>query len=135
VGNLSLEGDNPHIRIIGKGSKERVISITDLSVQHLNVYLNNYSKGGPQTEFLFYTVIKGKAAKMSESNAERILRKYAAKAKETCPKRFKFTITVAGYVDFAVIADNGLMIVTIARITAVVAFYRMLLQVLNVTRY
>ena len=86
VGNLSLEGDNPHIRIIGKGSKERVISITDLSVQHLNVYLNNYSKDDPQTEFLFYTVIKGKAAKMSESNAERILRQYAAKAKETYPK-------------------------------------------------
>ena len=86
VDNLSLEGDNPHIRIVGKGSKERVVPITDLSVQHLNVYLNNYNKGDFKTEFLFYTVIKGKAVKMSGSNAERILRQYAAKAKETCPK-------------------------------------------------
>lgn len=86
VDDSCLSEQNPYIRVMGKGSKERVIAIHVKTAQHIQQYLEVYrSKDNPNTDLLFYTIIKGKAGKMSEGNVERFLQQYADKARESCP--------------------------------------------------
>jgi len=71
---------------MGKGSKERVVAINTKTVKHIKQYLDFYrSKDNPDTNLLFYTIIKGRAGKMSEGNVERLIQQYADKAREICP--------------------------------------------------
>ncbi len=86
VNDICLNENNPYIRIMGKGSKERVVAINAKTVKHLNQYLDVYrSKDNPDTNLLFYTIIKGRAGKMSEGNVERFIQQYADKARKSCP--------------------------------------------------
>lgn len=86
VNDICLNEGNPYIRVMGKGSKERVVPINLKTVKHVKQYLDVYcSRDNPDTPLLFYTIIKGKAGKMSEGNVERFIQEYANKAKESCP--------------------------------------------------
>lgn len=86
VNDICLNPQNPYIRIMGKGSKERVVAINAKTSKHIRQYLDIYrSKDNPDINLLFYTIIKGKAGKMSEGNVERFIQQYADKAKEFCP--------------------------------------------------
>jgi site-specific recombinase XerD len=85
IGNVNIDSNNSHIRVLGKGSKERVVSISENTVEHISNYLNLFrNKDDYDTDLLFYTVIKGKADKMSERNVERLMQQYADKAREHC---------------------------------------------------
>lgn len=42
--DLSLQPDNPYIRISGKGNKERIVAITPKTAEHLMQYLSIYHK-------------------------------------------------------------------------------------------
>ena len=71
---------------MGKGSKERVVAINVKTVKHVKQYLDVYrSRDNPDTNLLFYTIIKGRAGKISEGNVERFIQQYAEKAREFCP--------------------------------------------------
>ena len=84
--DICLDSEAPSIHVIGKGQKERVIALTERSCRHLQQYLSVYhSKDSPNTDFLFYTVIKGNAAKMSAANVERFLKKYAQQVRDIYP--------------------------------------------------
>jgi len=86
VSDIALDGENPYIRVIGKGSKERIIPITTETAAHLSHYISVYhTKDRPQTNLLFYTVIKNVVGMMSEGNVERFVREYARKAQSSCP--------------------------------------------------
>lgn len=86
VNDICLNEENPYIRVMGKGSKERVVAINVKTVRHVKQYLDVYrSKDNPDTNLLFYTIIKGRAGKMSEGNVERFIQQYADKARESCP--------------------------------------------------
>jgi integrase/recombinase XerD len=86
VNDICLDENNPYIRIMGKGSKERVVAINTRTVKHIKQYLDVYRlKDNPDTDLLFYTVIKGRPGKMSEGNVERFIQQYADKARESCP--------------------------------------------------
>ena len=91
IGDISLESEAPYIRILGKGGKERIVSLSDLTVAHIKRYIaliRNFDM--PDTDLLFYTVIRGKAGMMSEGNVERFIQQYADSARESCsdiPKR------------------------------------------------
>lgn len=86
VCDACLDELNPYIRVMGKGSKERVVAINLKTGKHVKQYLDVYrSKDNPDTNLLFYTIIKGKAGKMSEGNVERFIQQYADKAREFCP--------------------------------------------------
>jgi len=86
VNDICLDEKNPYIRIMGKGSKERVVATRTRTIRHIRQYLDIYrSKDNPDTNFLFYTIIKGRAGKMSEGNVERFIQQYADKARKSCP--------------------------------------------------
>ncbi len=85
VNNVNMGEDNPYIRVMGKGRKERIVAINFKTVKHIKQYLDYFrAKDNPDTNLLFYTIIKGKAGKMSEGNVERFLQQYADKARESC---------------------------------------------------
>jgi site-specific recombinase XerD len=44
IGNVYLEGENSHIRVFRKGSKERVVSISQTEAYHINRYIDSYLK-------------------------------------------------------------------------------------------
>ena len=84
--DVFLTSAAPCIRVVGKGQKERVIAITERTAGHLKQYLSVYHvKGVEDTDFLFYTVIKGQCGKMSEANVERFLKKYAEQVRKEYP--------------------------------------------------
>jgi integrase/recombinase XerD len=85
VSDVALEGENPYIRVTGKGSKERIAPITKKTALHLSQYISVYHRRErPETNLLFYTVIKGVTATMSEGNVERLVREYARTAQSSC---------------------------------------------------
>ena len=78
-----MDSEAPFIHVLGKGQKERVIALTERTCRHLQQYLSIYHpKGGPNTEFLFYTIIKGSISRMSAANVERFLKKYAQQVRD-----------------------------------------------------
>lgn len=76
LSDVNLLKSTPYLRIHGKGDKERIVSVSDNTVENLRHYINHYH-GTPVTEFLFYTVIHGQANPMSSGNIERLVNKYA----------------------------------------------------------
>ena len=85
--DVCLDENCPYIRVLGKGSRERVIAITEQTRGHLLQYLKIYhTEKRPATDLLFYSVIKGRADKMSEGNVERFLRQYARQVRYVCPE-------------------------------------------------
>ena len=75
--SLKLNETIPYIRVHGKGDKERIVSITDKTAEHLKRYLCRFHSEMDSKCPLFYTVIKGNLSAMSTGNVERILNKYA----------------------------------------------------------
>ena len=59
VSDVAIDGENPYIRVSGKGSKERIVPISAKTTAHLAHYVSVYhTKDRPQTDLLFYTVTK-----------------------------------------------------------------------------
>jgi len=86
VSDAVIAGDNPYIRVTGKGSKQRIIPISVRTANHLFQYVSAYHPGGNSpTDLLFFTIIKNVAGMISEGNVERFVRQYARKAKKVCP--------------------------------------------------
>jgi len=86
VNDICLDEKNPYIRVMGKGSKERVVAINAKTVKHIKQYLDVYRlRDKPDNNLLFYTIIKGRAGKMSEGNVERFIQQYADKSRESFP--------------------------------------------------
>lgn len=77
VSSLHLTADIPYIDVHGKGDKERIVSITDKTVEHLKKYMKIYHIEQKDTCPLFYTIIKDHLSAMSTGNVERIISKYA----------------------------------------------------------
>ncbi len=76
---------NPYLRVHGKGNKERIVAITPKTARHVRDYIAAYhadDAGGGS--LLFYTTIKQARGKMSEANVERLVKKYAGQARNTC---------------------------------------------------
>lgn len=85
LNNLSINTDNPYIRISGKGNKERIVAITPKTADHLNQYISVYHKEElNKHEYLFYTQIKGIKDKMSSGNVERLINQYTESARDKC---------------------------------------------------
>lgn len=74
--DLVIRVPEPYIRVHGKGNKERIVSISQRTTDHLKLYLGIYHVSD-ECSFAFYTVIKGHMGRMSERNIERIVKKYA----------------------------------------------------------
>lgn len=85
VQDVILERKDPYIRVHGKGNKERIVAITDMTATHLQEYIRIYHpRVSDKQALLFYTRIKGQTGKMSEGNVERFIKQYAKKAGQLC---------------------------------------------------
>ena len=86
VTDICLNEENPYIRVMGKGSKERVVAINVKTVKHVKQYLDVYHlRDNPDAGLLFFTIIKGRTGKISQGNVERFIQQYANRARESCP--------------------------------------------------
>ena len=85
VRDAVLARNDPYIRVEGKGNKERVVAITEMTAAHIQEYIKVYHPVPHDKQaLLFYTRIKGCSGKMSEGNVERFIKQYAVKAAESC---------------------------------------------------
>ena len=87
LSDVNLSGKTPYLRIHGKGDKERIVSITDKTVRHIQRYISYYhnNKASVNSELLFYTLISGNLNKMSPGNVERLINKYANHIRQEHP--------------------------------------------------
>ena len=84
--DVAITGDNPYIRVHGKGSKERIVPVSMKTVKHLTQYISVFhGNRNSKTTLLFYTIIKNVVGVMSEGNVERFIKGYAEKARLFCP--------------------------------------------------
>lgn len=87
IGDISVNISSPSILIHGKGKKQRSVSLSYKTVEHLRNYLHLYHDAdAPPDTPLFFTVIHGKVNHMSERNLERVVKKYADKARCEAPE-------------------------------------------------
>lgn len=83
--NLSNK-DAYFLRIHGKGNKERIVALSEKTVQLIKQYISLYHPNQSTKEHPFiYTTIKGKTDCMSERNVERIVKKYGDKVRKERP--------------------------------------------------
>ena len=73
--DVNINNDVPYLRIYGKGSKERIVPISENTVLLIQKYIRIYHASGRSSPFI-YTIINGRKNRMSERNIERILEKY-----------------------------------------------------------
>jgi integrase/recombinase XerD len=86
VCDVVIDGENPYIRVNGKGCKQRIVPISAKTAAHLAQYISVYHANAHQdTKLLFFTVIKGTVGMMSEGNVERFIAEYARRARSFCP--------------------------------------------------
>lgn len=86
LSDVVFTGEEPYLRIHGKGDKERVVPLTDLSIPLIRQYISLYHPNHRDNEVPFiYTVIKGKTDRMSERNVERIVKKYGDIVRKAIP--------------------------------------------------
>ncbi|MCR4749558.1 MAG: site-specific integrase [Lachnospiraceae bacterium] len=75
--DVNLQKDIPYLRIRGKGDRERIVSLSDNTADHLRNYMNLYhGPDSPEIKQLFYTVIHEQVHPMSPGNVARIIDKY-----------------------------------------------------------
>jgi site-specific recombinase XerD len=85
VKNVFLNTERPCIRVIGKGSKVRTLSIFKRTVELLEQQLIENHGGNPlPNSYLFYSRNKGLNGKLSQKAVNNQLKKYATIAHEKC---------------------------------------------------
>lgn len=85
--DVKLDGSHPHIFVMGKGRKERCLPLMDRTVTYLKKYISVFHNDSKcDMPFLFYTVIKGTAGSLSQDCIAKILKKYAERARVSCPE-------------------------------------------------
>jgi site-specific recombinase XerD len=86
VSDVAIEGNNPYIRVNGKGEKQRIVPISVKTAAHIARYLSVYhTNKRTDTRLLFFTVIKNVTGRISEGNVERFLKEYARRARSLSP--------------------------------------------------
>lgn len=85
--DLHLRGSAPYVKINGKGKKQRLISLTKQMTECLKEYIQAFhGKDSPQFSGLFYAIIKGQAAVLSDTCIRKILKHYATLARQEDPQ-------------------------------------------------
>ena len=79
--DIALDTPYPSIFITGKGNKERTIQLSEQSSSHLREYIRVFHRASAKDDYLFFTTIKGVTGRMSPGNVQRLIKKYAAQAR------------------------------------------------------
>lgn len=78
-------GGTPQLKITGKGRKVRYVPVMEDAIKHLDAYLSEYHQGSSENALMFYTIHQGEQTQMTPANVDRMLKKYAALAKDSDP--------------------------------------------------
>ena len=74
------------VYLMGKGSKPRIVPVTDDTIKHFQKYAKIYHSNSNGNEPMFYTIHRQKKTPMSDDNVARFINKYHTKAKEKYSK-------------------------------------------------
>lgn len=86
MGQLHLTGDNPELFFKGKGNKYRKVPLPDIVRQHILYCIELFHpEGYEDSDYLFYTCIKGNTGPLSHDCISKFLNKYAAMARKEDP--------------------------------------------------
>lgn len=78
IGDVHIDCDNPYVFVEGKGNKERIAPLSKKCTKLVKDYIEEFHGDSPEkTRALFYTKSHGEYHRMTERNAERIVKKYA----------------------------------------------------------
>lgn len=72
------------VYLLGKGSKPRLVPISDDTIEHFLKYANLYHQAGADSVYMFYTVRHRIIMPMSDDNVARFINKYGVAAKAQC---------------------------------------------------
>lgn len=72
------------VYLMGKGSKPRLVPVTDDTVKHFHKYTSIYHLNSEGTEPMFYTIHRHQKTPMSDDNVARFINKYSSKARKIC---------------------------------------------------
>ena len=74
--DISPNEENPYVRLKGKGDKERHVGLSKKSIPVIRQYIEEFHSDMDLNKPFIYSVIHGKAGRMSERTVERIISKY-----------------------------------------------------------
>lgn len=81
--NLTLSNYNPEdasIKVMGKGSKERYVPLSDITIKYLNLYINEYRSFILKTNTSEYIFVNYNGKKMSRQGFFKILKELCQKS-------------------------------------------------------
>ena len=82
--DIVTEEKYPYVMVTGKGSKKRIIPVSDETfMENYSYYCTLYHQNKNMEDYLFFTVNRDGRGMMSEDNVQRILKKYADMARKT----------------------------------------------------
>ncbi|OGV50227.1 MAG: hypothetical protein A2017_00220 [Lentisphaerae bacterium GWF2_44_16] len=72
------------VYLIGKGSKPRMVPITDNTIQHYQRYVKLYHENSFGEEPMFYTIHRHEKTPMSDDNVARFIKQHSMEAGKNC---------------------------------------------------
>ena len=87
INDLELDDSKPYLRLRGKGNKLRTLYLLPQPVMLLKSYLKEFHGEHPEQDaYVFYSRNTGKYGKMTASAIDKMLKKYARAAQDSCSK-------------------------------------------------
>jgi site-specific recombinase XerD len=83
MGDIHKQATTTCVYLTGKGNKTRAVPLMEETCAHLEKYAGRYHDNN-ESDFLFYTVIKGDSGAMSDDTPRRFMKQYAKTAHVTC---------------------------------------------------